>query len=304
MSIVQVSHFSKYYGNLKAVDDLSFEIEEREIFGMLGPNGAGKTTTVETLEGLRKPDAGEIFIDGHSVLTNPDAIKPIIGVQLQANAFYPKMKVEEAINLFRRYYPKSLPAEQILELVSLIEKRRAQVEDLSGGQQQRLAFGLALVNDPKILFLDEPTTGLDPQARRKTWELIQKFRETGKTILLTTHYMEEAQQLCDRVLIIDHGKKLALDSPQSLITKEAGDRHIEFTLTEQVPQEKFRTLPYISKMWRNGNRFIFQTDVPDKLVVALIRYADEQNIEIRDLHIQRPTLEDVFISYTGRTLRE
>ena len=215
--IIQVLGLTKRYGSLTAVDNISFEVYRGEIFGMLGPNGAGKTTTVEMLEGMRDPDSGTALIDGIDVIKSPQAVKAIIGVQLQTAAFFDKLNLLELVSLFGSLYRRKVDAAQVLDTVELTDKARSRYKELSGGQKQRLSIATALVNDPLVLFLDEPTTGLDPQARRHMWGLIKTLQTEGKTIFLTTHYMEEAEELCDRVAIIDRGVIVAMKSPDNLI---------------------------------------------------------------------------------------
>ncbi len=214
---IEVSQLRKSYNGVKAVDGISFQVREREIFGILGPNGAGKTTTVEILEGLRRADGGRAVVAGIEVGKDPQRVKSLIGVQLQASAFFANMTLIELLDLFASLYHRTVDAKSILERVGLGEKARSDVQKLSGGQKQRFSIATALVNEPRILFLDEPTTGLDPQARRNLWELAQGIRREGRTIVLTTHYMDEAETLCDRVAIMDHGKILSLDRPGVLI---------------------------------------------------------------------------------------
>ncbi len=215
--VIRATGLTKRYGDLTAVDDVSFEVERGEIFGLLGPNGAGKTTTVEILEGMRFPSEGTATIDGIDVTKEPRAVKAIIGVQLQSSAFFDNLVLLEIVSLFGHLYGRKVDAREVLEKVELLDKGKAKYRQLSGGQKQRLSIATALVNDPVVMFLDEPTTGLDPQARRHMWELIKRLRTDGKTIVMTTHYMEEAEELCDRVAIIDNGSIVALDSPDSLI---------------------------------------------------------------------------------------
>ena len=220
---IEVKDLTKAYGNLNAVNGLNFTIQEGEVFGLLGPNGAGKTTTLEMIEGLREPDEGSIRVCGKDVAKRTDEVKEIIGVQLQNTTFYDKIRVRELIDYFGGCYRKSRPTGEILDEVSLNEKKKDYVGTLSGGQKQRLALALALVNDPEVLFLDEPTNALDPQARRSIWEIIEGLRKKGKTIVLNTHYMEEAERLCERVGIMDHGRIIALDAPSNLISMHNAD---------------------------------------------------------------------------------
>lgn len=219
MNVIEVKELSKYYGDLKAVDDISFETKKGEIFGILGPNGAGKTTTLEILEGLRKPSSGQIKVLGFDVASHIKEIKQRIGIQLQSTAFFDFLTCEETLTLFGSFYKNSKSSSQLLDTVSLTPKAKTYVNNLSGGQKQRLAIALALVNDPELIFLDEPTTGLDPQARRKLWDVIGAIKEQEKTIILTTHYMEEAEHLCDRVAIMDKAKIKDIDSPKNFVKK-------------------------------------------------------------------------------------
>ncbi len=214
---IEVVDLFKRYGDIKAVDGISFSVGHGEIFGMLGPNGAGKTTTVEILEGLRELDEGKAFVNGVDVTRYPQSVKAIIGVQLQQNAFFERLTLAETVTLFAALYRSNIDPDEILDQVGLLERRNADYKELSGGQKQRLSIAVALVNDPVAMFLDEPTTGLDPQARRNMWELISGLRQKGMAIMLTTHYMEEAQELCDRVAVIDQGKIVAMDTPSELI---------------------------------------------------------------------------------------
>ena len=227
-AVIRVTDLKKHYGDVHAVDGVSFEVRPGEIFGLLGPNGAGKTTTVEILEGLREPDSGEVRVLGLDVAKDADALKPRIGVSLQTAALYPKLTVTELIDLFRSFYPKSRPTAELIEALGLTERSKAQSKDLSGGQRQRLAVALSLVNDPELVFLDEPTTGLDPAARRSLWTLIEELKAAGTSVLLTTHYMEEAEILCDRLAIMDHGKVLELGTVEQLVSKHFKDRAVRF----------------------------------------------------------------------------
>ena len=258
-TVVEVKDLTKRYGDLVAVNEVSFGIEKGEIFGLLGPNGAGKTTTVEMIEGLRKLDGGTIKVCGIDVSKGTDRVKEIIGVQLQSTTIYDKIKVKEAVDLFGGYYQKSIPTDQILEDVSIADKQGSFVGTLSGGQKQRVALALALVNDPEVVFLDEPTTGLDPQARRNVWAIIESLKGGGKTIILTTHYMEEAERLCDRVGIIDHGKIIALDTPRDLIINADIESAVEFTYRGEDTEAIFANIAGVIKLTREDNRYILHT---------------------------------------------
>jgi len=250
---VQLKNVCKSYGDLKAVDDLGFEAHRGEIFGLLGPNGAGKTTTLEMIEGLRKPDSGELFIDGHNVQTDLNKVKEVIGVQLQSTSIYNKIRVAEALKLFGGYYKKRRSADELLKLVALEDKRTSYHKNLSGGQQQRFAIALALVNDPTVVFLDEPTTGLDPQARRNLWDIISHMKSNDKTVILTTHYMEEAERLCDRILILDHGRKIAEGAPRDLVAQLKIESCLEFSVNALFEIEELEKIANVTKVLVKGD---------------------------------------------------
>ncbi|MBN2501741.1 MAG: ABC transporter ATP-binding protein [Anaerolineales bacterium] len=302
--IIQVENLSKTYGNGKAVDDLSFQVRQGEIFGFLGPNGAGKTTTLSILEGLRQADGGRVSILGMDIASKTQAIKQCIGVQLQSTSLLPDLTVFEQVQLFARLYgfqPSAAEIMALLEKVGLTGKAKAFPDKLSGGQQQRLALALALVNQPEIIFLDEPTTGLDPQSRRALWEIIRGLRDQGKTIVLTTHYMEEAETLCDRVGIIDHGRLVALDTPGALINGLAGVASI--TTTADVPLSDVQALPTITHAQRDGTHLLLQTADVVAALRSILDLAERYRANLNDLHIKQPNLEDVFLNLTGRTIR-
>ncbi|HLE57148.1 MAG TPA: ABC transporter ATP-binding protein [Rhodothermia bacterium] len=301
---VEVVTVSKAYGSLKAVDNLSFSAFRGEIFGLLGPNGAGKTTTLEMIEGLRKPDGGEILIDGHDVRTELAKVKEIIGVQLQSTSLYNKIKVEEALKLYGGYYKRRRSPDELLKLVSLEDKRFSYHQDLSGGQQQRLAVALALVNDPSVIFLDEPTTGLDPQARRNLWDIIARMKSDLKTVILTTHYMEEAERLCDRIAIMDHGRTIAEGTPTELISMLKVDSCLEFTTDHLFEAGELERVAAVTKVLVKGEDVELFSKKPQSTLVELIELLKAKKIEITDLHVRRPTLEDLFLELTGRSLRE
>ncbi len=301
---VEVKNLTKRYGDLVAVNELSFDIEKGEIFGLLGPNGAGKTTTVEMIEGLRKPDGGTIKVCGIDVSKGTDRVKEIIGVQLQSTTIYDQIKVREVIDLFGGYYQKSIPTDQILGDVSIADKQDSFVGTLSGGQKQRVALALALVNDPEVVFLDEPTTGLDPQARRNVWAIIESLKGSGKTIILTTHYMEEAERLCDRVGIIDHGRIITLDTPRDIIVNADIESAIEFTCRGEDKEAIFANIAGVIKVTREGNRYILHTKESSSVLRELTRLADEEKLQLEGMSVRHGTLEDVFLLLTGRKLRE
>ncbi len=302
---LEVKDLTKKYGKFTAVDRINFSINKGEIFGLLGPNGAGKTTTVEMIVGLRKPDGGSVNVLGLDASSSLFKIKELIGVQLQSTSLYNKIKVKEAIDLFGSYYTKSIESEKILGLVSLHEKKNAYYATLSGGQKQRLALALALVNDPQIIFLDEPTTGLDPQARRNVWKIIEDLKKQAKTIILTTHYIEEAERLCHRVAIIDKGKIIAMDTPNNLILNAGLDSTVEFESVDHISDDILKELKELGKMNKNENgKYIVYTKKPSLALKELALLAEKNNINIDNINTRRATLEDVFISITGRQLRE
>lgn len=303
-TVILVSDVTKRYEDIVAVNKLTFDVKKGEIFGLLGPNGAGKTTTVEMIEGLRVPDSGSIEINGVTVSDKRRELKEIIGVGLQETSMYDKIRVEEILSLFKSYYRKSSSIDEIIEIISLRDKRKSFVEDLSGGQRKRLTLGLAMVNDPEVLILDEPTTGLDPQARRNLWSIIQTLKAHGKTILLTTHYMEEAERLCDRVLIIDKGKKIVLDTPEGLIAQLEIDKCIELYMDTTVDKDVFEKLPGVNEVVMDGDKLILYTNKSDDTVRRLIELSKGGLFKFRDLHIKKATLEDVFIKLTGSRIRE
>jgi ABC-2 type transport system ATP-binding protein len=303
-AVIEVRDLTKRYGNITAVDSVSFDIEKGEIFGLLGPNGAGKTTTIEMIEGLRKPDSGIVRICGLDVSKKSDGVKELIGVQLQSTTIYEKIRVDEAIDLFGGYYKKPLPTAAVLENVSLSGKRHSFAEALSGGQRQRLAMALAMVNDPEVLFLDEPTTGLDPQARRNVWDIIEKLKERGKTVVLTTHYMEEAERLCDRVGIMDLGKIIALDTPDGLIAKQDMESAVELVTHNGSMGEILGKIAPENKVTYEGNTCVVHTKKASSVLVELVRMSESNGINLENISVRRATLEDVFLELTGKKLRE
>jgi ABC-2 type transport system ATP-binding protein len=303
--VIQVENLSKSYGDVKAVAGISFSVGQGEIFGFLGPNGAGKTTTLSILEGLRKADGGRVTVLGMDVNTAAAQIKQRIGVQLQNTSLLPDLTVVEQVKLFATLYGRPLSHNDCLDLlewVGLVEKASALPGKLSGGQQQRLALVLALVNEPEIVFLDEPTSGLDPQSRRALWTLIRECRERGRTVVLTTHYMEEAEALCHRVGIIDHGKLVALDTPGALISRLEGVSSI--TMPDYLSLEQVRALAGAVEAQHEGELIRIQTKDVMRTLGALIALAQERGISLGDLHLKQPSLEDVFLKLTGHTIRD
>jgi len=302
--VIQVEHISKMYGKVKAVVDVNFTVERGEIFGFLGPNGAGKTTTLSILEGLRKADSGQVSVLGMDIHTHAKQIKQQIGVQLQNTSLLPDLTAFEQVQLFGRLYgnrPERSEIESLLGLVGLSDKASVFPDNLSGGQQQRLSLALALVNHPEIIFLDEPTTGLDPQSRHALWDIIRGLREQGRTVVLTTHYMEEAEALCDRVGIIDHGYLVALDTPGALINNLSGFSSI--TTSAFVPLDELCSQPSINNVQRDGAHLHLQTRDVVIALHTILDLAEQHNLGLNDLHIKQPNLEDVFLHLTGRTIR-
>lgn len=305
-SVVQVEHLVKSYGLLRAVDDISFQVKSGEIFGMLGPNGAGKTTTVEIIEGLRPADSGRVTVLGLDVSRSAVRVKQQIGIQLQAPSLLPLLTVEEILDLFCSFYPRCLTAARLVEMMGLGESCKVLVKNLSGGQQQRLSVAMALVNDPEIAFLDEPTTGLDPQSRRGLWGVIEDMRQKQKTVFLTTHYMEEAERLCNRVAIIDRGKIIAQGSPQSLIHEYFREKAVQFALEPAPSREILQKFPGVTSVIMSDSEIIlYSGDIPATMS-AILKYTDEMSLtgRLEDLHVREATLEDVFVKLTGRKIRE
>ena len=302
--VIRVRGLIKRYGEVRAVDGIDFEVAAGEVFGLLGPNGAGKTTTVEILEGLRSPDGGEAFVLGVDVAKGAESLKPRIGVSLQTAALYPKLTVVELIDLFRSFYARSRPTAELIEALELGERRHAQTRELSGGQRQRLAVALALVNDPELIFLDEPTTGLDPAARRSLWELIRGLKAVGRTVLLTTHDMEEAEVLCDRLAIMDHGHILELGTVDELISKRFHERAVRFDRIDGLGDEELAALPAVSSVKHDGDEVLLYTGDVAATIGALLELTESRGVEPHDLGVRRATLEDVFLDLTGRALRD
>jgi ABC-2 type transport system ATP-binding protein len=305
-AIVQVEGLRKTYGATVAVDEVSFEVREGEIFGMVGPNGAGKTTTIECLEGLRKPDAGTVRVLGVDPQREGQSLCLRVGMQLQQSNLPDRMKVWEALDLYASFYPKVADWKESLAQLGLEEKRNTPFSKLSGGQKQRLFIALALLPDPQLVFLDELTTGLDPQARHTIWDLVRDVRGRGKTVLLTTHFMEEAERLCDRVAILDHGRIVALDTPAALIRGLEVEERVVFNLDGTLPAGFEKAFSGEVLLEVQGERVVVQgkdgREVP--LVSEVVSLLSGQGIPFRDLRTEQPTLEDVFLSLTGREMKE
>jgi ABC-2 type transport system ATP-binding protein len=302
---LQIRQLRKAYGALVAVDSLDLEVHTGECFGLLGPNGAGKTTTIEICEGLLDPDSGSVELLGRNWRTQAQELRELLGLQLQETSFSEKLTVFETLALFRSFYQRSAEVPELLRLVQLEEKRDARVGKLSGGQKQRLALACALVGDPQFLFLDEPTTGLDPQARRQLWDLINQLKSGGRTILLTTHYMDEAEKLCDRVAIMDHGRVIALDTPRKLIASLGVEHLVEYA-TEGAPLalavlQQLRGVRAVSNV---GDVTQLQVAELHQTLPALLDKLAAQGAQLTELRTHSATLEDVFVSLTGRHLRD
>jgi ABC-2 type transport system ATP-binding protein len=302
-SIIEVNELYKTYGSVKAVDGVSFAVHEGEIFGMVGPNGAGKTTTIECIEGLRLPDTGTVKVLGMNPGTERQTIAKQIGVQLQESALPPRLRVGEALALFAAFYENHADAEQLLDTLGLTEKQSAAFNKLSGGQKQRLFIALALINNPKVIFFDELTTGLDPQARRSMWDLVRRIRDQGCTVFLTTHFMEEAERLCDRVLIIDRGQIVALDTPEALIRSLGAENRLVFTLPEGQTAPALADLPQVQRVEQSGERMIVYGH-GERFVSSIIDALEDAGVQFLDLRTEQPNLEDVFLTLTGREMRE
>src|SRR6185503_8764064 len=296
----------KRYDKVVAVDGLDLEVPAGECFGLLGPNGAGKTTTVEMIQGLLEPDGGTIQLFGLSWDGHEAELRQRLGTALQETKLPDKLSVIETLRLFRSFYKKSVPEETVLALVQLQEKRDAWVNKLSGGQRQRLAVACALVCDPDILFLDEPTTGLDPQSRRQMWDVIERFKSGGGTVLLTTHYMEEAERLCDRVAIVDHGKVIAEGSPAALIASLEAEHVVDFAMAGQKPLEdaELNRLPGVKQVRREDGRVRLTVSRVHETIPALMSLLAARGAHLSELTTHHATLEDVFMSLTGRHLRD
>lgn len=302
-TVIEVSDLRKAYGSLVAVDGVSFQVNEGEIFGMVGPNGAGKTTTIECVEGLRAADAGSVTVLGLDPGQHRRAVAEQVGIQLQESALPRRLRVGEALDLFGSFYQQHADAEQLMDILGLTEKRSSAFGTLSGGQKQRLFIALALINRPKIVFFDELTTGLDPQARRSMWDLVRQIRDRGCTVFLTTHYMEEAERLCDRVLIMDGGQIVALDTPEALIRTLGVEKRLAFTIAEHQTAPSLTGLPQVQRVEQSGERMIVYGH-GERLVSSVIDVLEAAGVQYLDLRTEQPDLEDVFIALTGREMRE
>jgi ABC-2 type transport system ATP-binding protein len=309
MNVLEVKNLQKSFGSIKAVQDISFSVGAGEVFTIIGPNGAGKTTTLEMIEGLVTPDQGEIHFGDMNWGNNAVAIKMKIGVQPQSSAMFDLLTPEENLDLFATFYEKARPTEEILKLINLTEHCKNQVKKLSGGQRQRLAIGLAMISDPDIIFLDEPTTGLDPQARRHIWDIILELKKLGKTTILTTHYMEEAEKLSDRVCIVDQGNIVTIDTPSALIEKLTKEREVRLSFLDGENAAKEAAifadnLNSVSRTEREGEVLKLWTIKPEDTLLDLFKFTKEKEYQVEQVSIREMSLEDVFIAFTGKEWRD
>jgi len=301
--VVRVADVAKSYGRTLAVRNVSFDVEAGEIFGLIGPNGAGKTTTVEGVDGLRTPDRGTIMVLGLDPARDVYALQERIGVQLQEAQLQKRIKVREAVGLWASLYREPVDGDRLIEQLGLADKRDAWFMTLSGGQKQRLFIALALINDPELVFLDELTTGLDPQARRAIWELIRGIRQRGKTVFLTTHLMEEAERLCDRVAIIDHGRIVDIGSPEALVQRHCPERTVILVSDDSTAADRFQSIPQVQSVSRDGSQLTIRGQGRN-LVTEVIQCVAEHRIGVVDFRTEIPTLEDVFLKVTGHMIRD
>jgi ABC-2 type transport system ATP-binding protein len=304
MSALRVRNLRKAYKDVVAVDGLELEVRAGECFGLLGPNGAGKTTTIEICEGITRADSGEVEVLGMNWHSQANELRQRLGIQLQETQLSDKLTVFEVVRLFRSFFRNGPDVATVIDLVQLGEKRNSRVGGLSGGQKQRLALACSLVGDPEFLFLDEPTTGLDPQARRQLWDLIEQFKRDGRTILLTTHYMDEAERLCDRVAIMDHGKMIALGTPRELIASIGAEHMVEFSVGKSVDPSVFRHLDGVCDVRTENGTVQLQVVELHQAVPALLEELGRQAVRLTELRTHSASLEDVFVALTGRHLRD
>ena len=305
---LRVAGLRKAYGDVVAVDGLDLTVHSGECFGLLGPNGAGKTTTIEICEGLTEPDSGDVEVLGRRWNDDERALRERLGIQLQDTQLAEKLTVDETVRLFRSFYARGHDVNEVIDVVQLGEKRRARVGKLSGGQKQRLALACAIVGDPELLFLDEPTTGLDPQSRRQLWDLIVELRASGRSIVLTTHYMDEAERLCDRVAIVDHGHVIALGTPRELIASLGAEHVVEFTVVGApdgaLGADALRALNGVKAAREHDGRWTLEVVELARAVPALLADLSRRGLVLGELATHSATLEDVFVSLTGRQLRD
>ncbi len=302
MNVVEVSELTKRYGSHAAVDGVSFEVQEGEIFGILGPNGAGKTTTVESIAGLRKPDGGTIRVLGLDPQQDRDRLRPLVGVQLQESELPERMTTAEAVELFASFYADPEDPTRLIGDLGLTEKRKTQYRNLSGGQKQRLSIALALVGKPKVAILDELTTGLDPQARRETWQVIESIRDRGVTVLLVTHFMEEAERLADRVAIIDSGRIVAIDTPAGIISRLDAEQTLRFRPSAPIEDQLLTDLPEVSGVQRTGPMVVVSGT--GNLIYAVTSVLAQRQVVANDLRVEQANLDDAYVALTTRTAKE
>jgi ABC-2 type transport system ATP-binding protein len=301
---IEVDNLTKRYGDVQALRGVSFAVQEGEVFGLLGPNGAGKTSTVEILEGLRFADGGRVSVCGLDPKVSGDEFKQEIGAVLQSTALPDKIRVDEALGMFASFYRHRRETGGLLKRFGLEEKRRAFYSQLSGGQKQRLALAISLVNEPRVIFLDEPTAGLDPQVRREIYDIVEELKKERKTILLTTHYIEEAEKLCDRVAIVDQGRVIALGTPRELKQRSAGTSRIELRLARTEPDSTLQKLDGVADCISSDGVYVLHSTHVPQTIVSLVKHLEAQGNELSSLEIATPTLEDVFLELTGRRLRD
>jgi len=303
--VISVESLNKRFGDLVAVDDISFSVRRGEVFGILGPNGAGKTTTLECIEGLQEPSSGRISVLGTEIARDPNTVKERIGVQLQASAYFDYLTLTEILELFGRFYSRRVPPAELLSTVGLEDKANTTVGKLSGGQQQRFTIAATLVNDPEVVFLDEPTAGLDPQARRNLWDFVQSINSQGRTIVLTTHYMEEAEFLCDRVAIMDQGRIVTLDTPTNLVRSLPVPYEVRASTLNEFSSNGLADLDCVTEVLDDQNQgFRLRSSDAASTMPALMDWVAKNDIKLTHLEVTPANLEDVFLSLTGRTLRD
>ena len=303
--VISVESLNKRFGELAAVDDISFNVRRGEVFGILGPNGAGKTTTLECIEGLQEPSSGRISVLGTEIARDPNTVKERIGVQLQASAYFDYLTLTEILELFGRFYSRRVPPAELLSTVGLEDKANTTVGKLSGGQQQRFTIAATLVNDPEVVFLDEPTAGLDPQARRNLWDFVQSINSQGRTIVLTTHYMEEAEFLCNRVAIMDHGRIVTLDTPTNLVRSLPAPYEVRASTLNEFSSNDLTDLDCVTEVLDDQNQgFRLRSSDAASTMPALMDWVAKNDIKLTHLEVTPANLEDVFLSLTGRALRD
>ena len=303
--VISVESLNKRFGDLVAVDDISFSVRRGEVFGILGPNGAGKTTTLECIEGLQEPSSGRISVLGTEIARDPNTVKERIGVQLQASAYFDYLTLTEILELFGRFYSRRVPPAELLSTVGLEDKANTTVGKLSGGQQQRFTIAATLVNDPEVVFLDEPTAGLDPQARRNLWDFVQSINSQGRTIVLTTHYMEEAEFLCDRVAIMEQGRIVTLDTPTNLVRSLPVPYEVRASTLNEFSSNGLADLDCVTEVLDDQNQgFRLRSSDAASTMPALMDWVAKNDIKLTHLEVTPANLEDVFLSLTGRALRD